>query len=148
MFRLSLLDKEQDVRRLASARAAIALGRKVLTDDPRPNLPTIALHENQKSAPPQQPDVDRIRIAVEERMRLRRDRHAFERQQLPVADRHLAKAEHVIRQQVTIVERLYRDGHDAKLAEETMTVFEANLQVMREHRELIMRAIEDTDDSR
>jgi hypothetical protein len=144
MFRLSRLDKEQEARHLALARAAIARGRKVLTHDPRPEDRAA----RDQKAPPQQPDVDRIRIAIEERMKLRRDRHAFERQQLSVADRHLAKAEHVIRQQVTIIEKLYRHGHDAKLAEETMTVFEANLHVLREHRELIIRAIEDTYDGR
>ena len=49
----------------------------------------------------------------------------------------------MIREQVAIIENLRCDGPDPKLAEEIMRVFEANLQVMREHREMIIRVLED-----
>ena len=144
IFRLSLLDKEKEDRNLALVRAAIALGRKVLTDNPRPNIPMIAQHETKK-LPPQRSDSDRMRIAIE-KTKAKRERQHFERQQLVMADGHVAKAERVVRQQVAIVENLLCDGHDAKLAEETLRAFEANLQVMLEHRELIIKTIEELDD--
>lgn len=43
---------------------------------------------------------------------------------------------------MSVVESLRWNGHDIKLAEETLRVFEANLQVMRDHRQLIMRTID------
>jgi hypothetical protein len=54
----------------------------------------------------------------------------------------------VLREQVALVEILHSDGYDTILAEETMRVFDANLQVMREHRGLIVRAIEEADAAR
>ncbi|SPP99084.1 protein of unknown function [Bradyrhizobium vignae] len=52
----------------------------------------------------------------------------------------------MIVEQVALTENLRRDGQDTKLAEETLRVFEANLHVLREHRELIVRAIEEADE--
>jgi len=139
-FRLSSLDKEHDARHLASGRAAIALGRKVLSENPRPHIPKTPQHEIKKPSP-QQPDGFRMQAAVD-RKRKAQERQSFERQQLSIANKHVAKAERVIEEQVALTENLRRDGQDTKLAEETLRVFEANLQVMREHRELIVRAIE------
>jgi hypothetical protein len=142
IFRLSQLERELEARHLALGRAAIALGRKVLADNPPPNIWTLAQHET-KRLPFQQPHGDRMRIAVEQKARAKRERQSLERQHLSMAEGHVTKAERVIRDQVAIIESLRCDGHDTALAEETLRIFEANLQVMREHRELIIRAIEE-----
>ncbi|MBP0112943.1 MULTISPECIES: hypothetical protein [Bradyrhizobium] len=71
--------------------------------------------------------------AAVDRKRKAQERQSFERQQLSIANKHVAKAERVIEEQVALTENLRRDGQDTKLAEETLRVFEANLQVMREH---------------
>ncbi|WP_156436057.1 hypothetical protein [Bradyrhizobium pachyrhizi] len=143
-FRLSSLDREHDARHLASGRAAIALGRKVLSENPRPNIPKTKQREIKKPSP-QQPDGFRMQAAVD-RKRKAQERRSFERQQLSIANKHVAKAECVIREQVALIENLRCSGQDTKLAEETLRVFEANLQVMQEHRELIVRAIEETEE--
>ncbi|MBR0800536.1 hypothetical protein JQ615_34750 [Bradyrhizobium jicamae] len=138
------LDKMQEARHLALARAAVALGRKVLTDNPEPHVSTIPHRETNKPSSPQ-PDDSRMRLAIERKTTAARERRSIERQHLFVADTHVARAERIIRDQTAIIEDLRRDGHETKLAEETMRVYEANLQVMREHRELILRAIGESD---
>jgi hypothetical protein len=138
------LDKEQEARHLALARAAIALGRKVLADNARPKIPWIAPCEIKKRSL----EADRLRIAVESRAKAHRERKSLERQHLSIANEHVARAERVIRGQTAIIENLRNDGHDTRLAEETMRVFEANLQAIREHRELILKAIEEISDGR
>jgi len=145
-FSFFRLDKEQEARHLALARAAIAQGRKVLTDNARPEIPWIAPRETAR--PATEPDGDRLRIAAENRAKANRERKSLERQHLSMADEHVAQAERVIRGQMAIIENLRGDGHDTKLAEETMRLFEANLQAMREHRELILRAIVETSEGR
>jgi hypothetical protein len=61
IFRLSTLDKEQEARRLALGRAVVALGRKVLTDNPRPDIPRVALRGIKKPFP-SQPDGGRMAL--------------------------------------------------------------------------------------
>lgn len=140
IFRLSSCDRQLDARHLELGKAAIALGRKVLMDNPRPNVPGIA---QPRAKPPLGPrDGSQMRMAADGKTEANRLRRSIELQHLSLADQHLAKAERVIREQVAIIRSLRDDGHDTKLAEDTMRVFEANLQVMREHRELIIRAIE------
>ena len=145
-FRLSHFEREQEARDLVLARAAIALGRKVLADNPRPNPPPIA-REKPKKPSPQEPDGGRMRMrmAAERRARVSHERRQLERQHLSIANAHVAKAERLIRGQMAILDKLHCDGHDTRLAEDTLRVFEANLQVMREHRALIIRAIEEAD---
>ena len=147
-WHLSRIEKEQEARHLALGRAAIALGRKVLADNPRPSLPPIARY-NTKKPPPQEPDGGRTRMAVDRKAKVTYERQHFEwqrleRRHLSAADVHIAKAERVIREQMTTLEKLRCDGHDTKLAGETLRAFEASLQVMREHRDLIIRTIEET----
>ncbi len=150
IFRLSSRDKQLDAHHLASGKAAIALGRKVLTDNPRPNVPAIGQQESKnppRPKPPLEPrleprDGSQTRMAADRKTKAR-ERRSIELQHLSLADKHLAKAERVVREQGAIIRGLRDDGHDTKLAEDTMRVFEANLQVMREHRELIVRAIEE-----
>jgi hypothetical protein len=43
------------------------------------------------------------------------------------------------------LDKLRRDGHDTKLAEQTLKSFEDTLQTLREHRELIVKTIEQID---
>jgi len=140
-FHISHNEKEQEARQLALGRAAIALGRKVLADNPRPSLSPIARY-NTKKPSPREPDAGRMRMAID-RAKMSHERQHLERQHLSMADAHVAKAERVIREQMAILEKLSCDGHDTKLAEETLTAFEANLQVLREHRDLIIRTIEE-----
>src|SRR5215468_5885314 len=112
-FRLSHIEKEQEARHLALGRAAIALGRKVLADNPRPNLPPIARY-NTKEPPPQEPDGGRMRMAVDRKAMVTHERQHLERQRLErrhlsAADVHIAKAERVIREQITTLEKLRCD---------------------------------------
>ncbi|MGY3236995.1 MULTISPECIES: hypothetical protein [unclassified Bradyrhizobium] len=146
IFRLSQFEKELEARHLALARAAIVLGRKVLCDNPRPKIPKITQHEIKKPSP--QHYSFEMQTAASIKRKAAGERRFLERQHLSVADKHVAKAERVVREQVALIASLRCNGQDTKLAEETMRVFEANLQVMREHRELIIGAIEEADDSR
>lgn len=138
IFRLSLLDREREARDLQSARAVIAMGRKVLADNPRPSVPTV---QHQPKKPFSQPRVTSQK-AVRSDRKARREHMELERRHLAIAERHVAKAEQVVKDQMSVVESLRWNGHDIKLAEETLRAFEANLQVMRDHRQLIMRTID------
>jgi hypothetical protein len=69
----------------------------------------------------------------------------IELRHLSAADAHVAKAERVISEQMMKVEKLRVDGHDTALAEKILRTFEANLQTLREHRDLIIRTIERID---
>jgi len=148
IFRLSPLDKEKEDRSLASGRAAVALGRKVLAENPPPNIPKIAQPKTETPETPSSrpPDDLRIQTAIDRKLKAKGEWRSLERQHLSLANEHVGKAERVISEQTALIENLRCDGQDTKLAEETMRVFEANLQVMREHRELILRAIEETDE--
>jgi hypothetical protein len=86
-------------------------------------------------------------MAADRRAKENHERQHLERQHLSLADAHVAKAERVIREQMAILEKLRCDGHDAALAEDTLRKFEASLQVMCEHRDLIIRTIDEIDRS-
>lgn len=131
--RLSNHSMEQDARHLALARASIELGRKVLTDNPPPdtffgrNTQELAVDNHEHSA-------------INEMANMKRElRH------LSKANEHIAKAEYAISEQTLRVERLRGDGHDTKLAEETLRAFEVDLTMLLGHREAIIRAIEQID---
>jgi hypothetical protein len=141
IIRLSNVSREQDAHHLALARASIERGRKVLRDNPTPD--TFAGGATRKP-PTATDDGDAERVAVKERAKANRK---VELQHLSAADAHIAKAERVVSQQRAYVERLRGDGYDAKLSEETLNAFEANLQLLREHREVIIRTIEGIDQS-
>jgi hypothetical protein len=64
---------------------------------------------------------------------------------LSQADRHIAEAEHAITRQTINIERLREAGHDTKAAEHTLKGFENSLEVMHQHREQIVRLIEQID---
>ena len=72
------------------------------------------------------------------------DRQA-EVERLGQADQHIATAERRITKQRLLVEELRADGHDTKVAEEMLRGFQENLQTLREHREIIIKTIEQID---
>jgi hypothetical protein len=67
------------------------------------------------------------------------DRNA-ELNRLVQADRHIADAERNVSDQLLLIEKLRRDGHDIRIAEET-----PSLHSLREHRHLIATTIEQID---
>ena len=64
---------------------------------------------------------------------------------LAEADRHVAEAERVVTGQMIEVERLRCRRRDTSRAEEMLRSFEKNLGVIREHRENIIKMIEQID---
>ena len=71
--------------------------------------------------------------------------HNAELNRLAQADRHIADAERNVSDQLLLIEKLRRDGHDIRIAEETLKRFEASLHTLREHRHLIVTTIEQID---
>ncbi len=69
----------------------------------------------------------------------------FEVHQLWLADRHIDRAEQIIADQELELGRLRLKGYDTELAERTLEVFEDNLRTMYEHRDLIVRIIQQID---
>jgi hypothetical protein len=69
----------------------------------------------------------------------------FEVRQLRLADRHIDRAVQIIADQQLEVGRLRLKGHDSELAERTLKAFEDSLQIMYEHRNSIIRVIEQID---
>jgi hypothetical protein len=67
------------------------------------------------------------------------DRNA-ELNRLAQADRHIADAEPNVSDQLLLIEKLRRDGHDIRIKR-----FEASLHTLREHRHLIVTTIEQID---
>ena len=141
-FRLSQFEKEKEARDLTLARAAVALGRKVLADSPRPDTPPVA-RDIPKRLSPREANDGRMRMSVESRIKVSLERRQLECRHLSMANTHIAKGEGVIWGQIATIEKLRCDGHDTRLAEDTLRVFAANLEVMREHRDLIIRTIEE-----
>lgn len=70
---------------------------------------------------------------------------ALEERHLCEADRHIAAAEKNVSNQMILVEKLQRDGHDTKLAEATLVGFEKALEALRGHRNEIVKMIEQID---
>jgi hypothetical protein len=134
------LNTKQDAHHLALARAAIALGRKVLKDNPPPS--TFAGGKTHGTFA-QEPDGDEDAIAVKETTKV--NRRELELRHLSTADARIATLERVVSEQMARVEKPRRDGHDMPLSEETLRTFEANLQLMHDHRDVIIRTIEEID---
>ena len=61
------------------------------------------------------------------------------------ADRHIATAEKNVTEQRVQIDKLRHDGHDVELAEKTLKAFEEVLITLQEHREIIIRTIEEID---
>jgi len=69
----------------------------------------------------------------------------FELQLLWLADRHIDRAEQIVADQELELGRLRLKGYDTGLAERTLEVFRDNLRTMCEHRDLIVRIIQQID---
>jgi hypothetical protein len=67
----------------------------------------------------------------------------FERQQLIAANRHIAIAEKNIEQLRSELGEARDAGDDTELAEKTLSVAENGLSAFQEHRELIVKIIDD-----
>jgi hypothetical protein len=68
----------------------------------------------------------------------------LEVQRLAQADHHIA-AERAITKQMLELEKLRRDRHDTVLAEKVLKNYESSLQVLKDHRAMIVRFIEQID---
>ncbi|WP_427914992.1 hypothetical protein ACPWT1_08785 [Ramlibacter sp. MMS24-I3-19] len=73
-------------------------------------------------------------------------RIAYERDQLRIADRHIAAAERRVLALDTHVEEQRRLGHDVSLAERVLLAMRQSLGVLLQHRELIARMVDDLRD--
>jgi hypothetical protein len=69
----------------------------------------------------------------------------FEVRQLWLADRHIDRAEQIIADQELELERLRLKGYDTPLLERTLEVLKDSLRTMYEHRNIIIRTIQDID---
>ena len=67
----------------------------------------------------------------------------MEHEHLAQAHRHIARAEDMVREQRSLIERMAEHGHDTELAQELLHTMQATLQQMYEHREMIEAAIAD-----
>ncbi len=61
------------------------------------------------------------------------------------ADRHIAVAERNVTEQQLRLDKLRADGHDTKTAEEMLRGFEGVLNTLREHRQMIVKTIDQID---
>jgi len=61
------------------------------------------------------------------------------------SEARIAGAKRMISEQQARIAKLRGDGYDTKLAEDTLRAFEASLAIIREHRETIIKAIENID---
>jgi hypothetical protein len=58
---------------------------------------------------------------------------------LRLAENHVAQAERLVAEQKARIERLQAKGEDALEAEQTLALFEMNLNMFREHRDSLLR---------
>jgi hypothetical protein len=66
---------------------------------------------------------------------------ATEREHLAQAIRHIARAEDMVSEQRSLIERMAEHGHDTELAEAVLQTMQITLDRMYEHRDLIEKAI-------
>jgi hypothetical protein len=69
----------------------------------------------------------------------------FEVSQLWLADRHINRAEQIIADHELELERLQLKGYDTALLERTLEVLKDSLQTMYQHRNIIIRIIQQID---
>jgi hypothetical protein len=69
----------------------------------------------------------------------------FEMRHLALADRHISRAEQIVTEAGTNIERLRRNGYDVELLERALEVHQHSLQTMYEHRDIIIRTIRQID---
>jgi hypothetical protein len=61
----------------------------------------------------------------------------IEHEHLAQADRHIVRAEELVRDQRTLIERMAGHGHDTKMAEDLLHTMQETLERMYEHRDMI-----------
>jgi len=66
---------------------------------------------------------------------------AIERDHLAQAARHVVQGEERVRHQRALVARLADHGHDVRMAEVVLETMQTSLVRMKEHHEMIQRAI-------
>jgi hypothetical protein len=66
-----------------------------------------------------------------------------EERHLEQANRHIVEATERVERQTSLVAGLSRDGHDMKEAEALLETLQQSLALAHEHRELILREIDD-----
>ena len=64
------------------------------------------------------------------------------KRELAKADRHIAETSGHITKQITIIDRLDRDGHDSTLAKDLLAILHKTLQMHEGHREHIIRELD------
>ncbi|MBQ0821513.1 hypothetical protein KBI52_15030 [Microvirga sp. HBU67558] len=64
-----------------------------------------------------------------------------EREDLVTADRHLAAGEQRIAEQLALIQRMTRDGHDTALARDLLRLLDETMVAWQEHRQLILDTI-------
>ncbi|WP_201833795.1 hypothetical protein [Microvirga zambiensis] len=64
-----------------------------------------------------------------------------EREDLIVADRHLAAGEQRIAEQIALIQKMSREGYDTALARDLLRLLEETMTTWQEHRQLILSAI-------
>ena len=70
---------------------------------------------------------------------------AAELKRLNEADAHIADAERAVAEQMAPVETLRVAGQDTAIAERELAAFQETLAVLRDHRAVIMKTIEQID---
>jgi hypothetical protein len=69
----------------------------------------------------------------------------FELDQLLENERHINQARQRIAEQESRISKLSREGHDVRLAEMTLHTLQGGLHTMYQHREIILKTIEQMD---
>jgi len=65
----------------------------------------------------------------------------MEQEHLAQADRHIARAEEMIREQRSLIERMAEHGHDTQMAQDLLHTMQTTLDRMYEHRDMIEATI-------
>jgi hypothetical protein len=71
------------------------------------------------------------------------DRRDQLERELQMADRHIAEGRAHIEKQMAIIAKLERDGHDSALAKELLATLRTALKMHEDHREHIIRELEE-----
>jgi hypothetical protein len=140
--RISNQAEGHDAGHLEAVRAAIEFGRKVLKDNPPPDTFAGGKSGKARGTFVREPQGDEECVAAKKTMNANRK---LELQHLSTADAQIVKLERIVSEQMARVKKLRRHGYDTQLSEEILRAFEANLQVIRDHREVIIRTLDGID---
>ena len=65
----------------------------------------------------------------------------MEQEHLAQADRHIVRAEEMVREQRSLIERMADHGHDTQMAQDLLRTMQVTLERMYEHRDMIEATI-------